>query len=264
MSQLQIPPKAPDQSDDIYKDTVLRPELRNWIERLKSVPENNIFECIRLIRELSPNSLPRLFGELHWLKHQDAAFPRYPKKDLLQALRQCAQKNNGTVPVGVTKQTPLDYYIDVGKVASNEKTVAILACALCHRIRKELEELNLRPTTIAIPRTCSIEFGRRVAQLLDYPAVYVDPKSPNGQVTIEGPLSRGNEVILIHDVVVSGDYPVHCAVELRKHGVLCKHLFALVHRRHEERDPYKLLSLNGLTFHPVETIGPGWFRFLDK
>jgi orotate phosphoribosyltransferase len=215
-----------------------------------------------MVRELSDDSLARLAGELYWLKHGSMSLARYPKEDVLCALRSCAQKNN--VPVGVTERTPLDYYINVGRIASNGEDLAILACALCQRIREKLEELHLRPTLIAIPRTCTIEFGRRVAQLLGYPVVYVDPNGPNGQVTVEGNIVQGNQAILVHDVVVSGYHLVNCVVELRKHGAQCKHLFALVHYHHPERAPYNLLSCNDITFHPVETIQRDWFAFLDQ
>jgi orotate phosphoribosyltransferase len=253
-----------DQTQEDYKELTLLPKLRQWTDRLKGQSQNNssIQEVTRLARDLGAERAARLLGEALWLKSKDSPLPRYPPDDVTRILRRCALRTEE--PVGLEKRLYLKHYIQISQLAPQDDDLTKLACVLCHIIRDECNKTHIRPTRVAVPKTGPIEFGRRVAQLLDYPLVYVAPQGPNNSLRVEGSLNPGDEVILVHDIILSGETLVKCAVEVRKKAANLVHVFTLVHYSHPECDPHALLSCNGLDLHTSQTVTPDWFSFLSK
>ncbi len=263
VTQLRFPPLMSDQNPEEYKELVLLPRLRQWVERLRSQRQRggSIQEVARLARELGAQNAARLLGEALWLKAKDSPLLRYPPDEVERILRACALPTNG--PVGLEERFYLDYYIQISKLEPENNELTKLACALCHAIRDECIKTHIRPTRVAVPKTGAIEFGRRVAQLLDYPIIYVAPLGPNDDLRVEGAVNPGDEVILVHDIILSGDTLVKCAVEIRKREANVGHVFALVHYEHPECDPHKLLNYNDIALYTVQTVNKQWFSFLN-
>jgi hypothetical protein len=252
VSQLRFPSLMPDQTQEDYKELTLLPKLRQWTDRLRGQSQKNssIQEVARLARDLGAERAARLLGEALWLRSKDSPLPRYPPDDVARILRRCALRTEE--PVGLEKRFYLDHYIQISQLGPQDDDLTKLACVLCHNIRDECS------------KTGPVEFGRRVAQLLDYPVVYVAPQGPNNSLRVEGFVNPGDEVILVHDIILSGETLVKCAVEVRKKAANLVHVFTLVHYNHPECDPRALLSWNGLDLHTSQTVNQDWFSFLIK
>ncbi|HEX8271675.1 MAG TPA: TIR domain-containing protein [Longimicrobiaceae bacterium] len=262
VTQIQIAPRTSDRSLEEYKDLELIPKLRPWIERLKSRQDETSpdAEIRELIREFGPERTARLIGEARFIKSRGIPLPRYPHEEISQILRMCALPTAESVGIG--RRVPLNFYIKVADLPPDSLELNVLACAMCNRIADECEASHIRPTHVAVLKTGAIEFGQRVAELLDYPIIYVTPLGPNKSFLVDGAFTTGDNLVIIHDVIVTGDSLVRCASEIRRRNATVEHVFALAHYSHPACNAPALLSANNLRLHYVTTVNTDWFAGL--
>ncbi|HET8885170.1 MAG TPA: orotate phosphoribosyltransferase [Salinimicrobium sp.] len=92
---------------------------------------------------------------------------------------------------------------------------------ICHNLCAQLLKLHGEPDAIAGVATGAIGIGMLVANYLDLPFVYVRPeaKGHGRKNKIEGKIEIGKKVVVIEDLISTGNSSLKAAEALREEGV---------------------------------------------
>lgn len=96
-------------------------------------------------------------------------------------------------------------------------------------IAKQVEKIHGKPDYIAGVATGAIGIGVLVAEYLGVPFVYVrpEPKKHGRQNQIEGHLEKGKSVVVIEDLISTGNSSINAVKALRKEGAHVKGMLAI-------------------------------------
>lgn len=116
-------------------------------------------------------------------------------------------------------------YCDNRKILSYPRIRTFIRQELSSRLQEEFGN----PEAIAGVATGGIAPGVLVAQELGLPFVYVrsEPKEHGKQKAIEGVLEKGNEVVVIEDLISTGQSSLNAVERLREEGLRVKGLVAI-------------------------------------
>jgi orotate phosphoribosyltransferase len=94
---------------------------------------------------------------------------------------------------------------------------------------KQIEEKYGKPDVIAAVATGAIGIGMLVAEYLSLPFAYVrpEPKGHGRQNQIEGNLEEGQTVVVIEDLISTGNSSLNAVKALREAGANVKGMFAI-------------------------------------
>lgn len=100
---------------------------------------------------------------------------------------------------------------------------------LREQIARQIEEVIGKPDAIAGVATGAIGIGILVADYLNLPFCYVrpEPKKHGRQNQIEGHLEPGSRVIVIEDLISTGNSSLKAVEALEAHGAKVKAMFAI-------------------------------------
>ncbi len=94
---------------------------------------------------------------------------------------------------------------------------------------RQIEELYGKPDVIAGVATGAIGIGMLVAEIMNLPFVYVrpEPKGHGRKNQIEGVLSKGQNVVVIEDLISTGNSSLQAVNALREANVNIKGMLAI-------------------------------------
>jgi orotate phosphoribosyltransferase len=123
----------------------------------------------------------------------------------------------------------------------------------------DFSNIPLRFNKIAAVKTGNPALALLVSIELQKPCVFVDVRG--GAISsdsIDGELEADDEVIIIHDVVASGQIILLCASELTKQKAKVNHVFALLERTDRKKagmqSPSEFFRSSGLVLHTVRQL----------
>ena len=94
---------------------------------------------------------------------------------------------------------------------------------------RQIEELYGKPDVIAAVATGAIGIGMLVAEYLNLPFIYVrpEPKKHGRQNQIEGQLEHGAHVVVIEDLISTGNSSLSAVDALESEGAIIKGMLAI-------------------------------------
>lgn len=166
------------------------------------------------------------------------------------------------IEVGLFEQTHVHYFVDFPNALADPEDGKILTRILCREIMNTMSSFSEEPfyfDSIAVSKSGSTAMALRVALEFQKPWVFVDLRGGTiASDTIEGKVSPGDQVIIIHDILASGRLIDLMSQELKKRQAKVKHVFVLLERTDRKLSgqliPSELLPKCGLTLHTLGTI----------
>jgi orotate phosphoribosyltransferase len=97
------------------------------------------------------------------------------------------------------------------------------------QMAKQIENTYGKPDVIAGVATGAIGIGMLVAQCLDLPFIYVrpEPKKHGRQNQIEGKLEKGQNVVVVEDLISTGKSSLNAVKALKEAGANVKGMFGI-------------------------------------
>ncbi len=141
------------------------------------------------------------------------------------------------------------YYIDMRLIPSYPEKFNKICEIYCKLIKEEVEDFD----KVAGVPTAGIPFATLVAFKLKKPFIYVRKRlRVHGQLkTIEGVLRRGEKVLLVDDLVSTGDSALKTVEAVREAGGVVNDVVVLVDR---EQGAEELLSKAGVRLHALMKV----------
>ncbi len=152
--------------------------------------------------------------------------------------------NSGAVLFGdftLTSGKKSNYYINIKKATTNPLILKKIAAEMAGNVKNEKIagiELGSVPLAVAL----SLETGR------PYVIVRKESKSHGTKEMIEGDLIKGEEVLVVEDVVTTGGSVIRAVNILRENGAMVKKVIAVVDREEGGREN---IEKEGVKFIPL-------------
>lgn len=161
--------------------------------------------------------------------------------------------------VGLYKKVKLQYYVDLAEHTTDWNKLDMLAKLICSDLRKNLAVLDspIRMDKIAAPPG-NPALAIMVAVHMQKPFISVTPISPLSSDPVSGKIEKDDEVVIIHDVVLTGFRLADVANAIRSAGGKVKHAFVLVERTDSKKSvgetPSETLLKNGVSLHSILSV----------
>jgi hypothetical protein len=223
---------------DIHLRNSLQEELRRFVEQIRCSQRAEV-ELRRAI--CSMTKAQALLPEIFWALCSLRNYPKYSDDQFSEAVQACTIRK--LMPVGAETDPPIVHiYVDFSRADGVNQEC--LATRLVDAVIEWFDEERLRPSKIALlgkpnlPEQPNVELQSpkdrtnsrglpllaQASSHLGYPVLFVDTEDSEvfGRVDID------DHVVIIHDVLLSGQKPVRAAYGLRSRGATVNHLFSLV------------------------------------
>lgn len=257
---LRLASPASFQDPSVYESVEMEPKIVPWLRSLDAASSNGA-RIAGLLSRLAPTAKPRdrvrLKARVLCDQLDSRAFPRLPEPQVLDILRRYALSYGHEEQVGHTVKTPVAGYLDLTRVTPESLDQRVLAGHLAYHVAQLVNRKVMRPTLLAVSKVAATGILSAAADLLPFPAVYVSPYGPNRDNPVEGFYEKGDRVVLLHDVALSGHHLVDCMTALRSAGVNARHIVALAEHDGQNEALDSLLAENGIMLHTAVKFTPG-------
>ncbi|AIZ57110.1 orotate phosphoribosyltransferase [Candidatus Methanoplasma termitum] len=146
--------------------------------------------------------------------------------EISNALEECGALQFGTFTLASGAKS--DYYINIKKASTNPRVLYLISQLMAEKMQKE----NIRPDRIAGIVLGSIPLAAALSMATGIPFVMVrkEQKDHGTQQLIEGDLDRGENVLVIEDVVTSAGSSAKAIALLRENGAVVTDIMSVVDR----------------------------------
>lgn len=214
------------------------------------------------LEEVGIRPFKREFAQLSYLLQLKRSIPYSYLTETLDNLIAKYTRFVNQELVGVFEQTRLSYYIDLMGVLSDPEDLRVLSNIMCCQIKDVISDLS--QSTINFNKVAAVKSGNPALALLvsielQKPCILVDVTGGAlSSDTIDGQIEPDDEVIILHDIVASGQIILLCANELTKRNAKVNHVFVIVERTDRQNNslptPSEYLSKSGLVLHSLRKM----------
>ena len=236
-AKLPMPADGEELGDNLRKQ--IQDEVCVFVKRTRCAQKAEVELKRAVCRAANANAL---LPDVFFKQCRPENYPTYTDEALAEAVRACTIFR--PMKVGLETEPPqVHAYVDLSLAEEHQEC---LATRLADAVVEWLRETESRPSKIALlgqpelpqrPNVATLDPKQRVATRglpvleqaaghLGYPVLFVDAQ--DGQVEIFGHVEANDNVVIMHDVVLSGQKPVRAACGLRDRGATAQHLFSLV------------------------------------
>ncbi|CAI5439201.1 unnamed protein product [Caenorhabditis angaria] len=151
------------------------------------------------------------------------------------------------------QMTPI--YIDLRRIMSSPKVLRMAAQAMCEKVLA----LQLKFDYVVGVPYAALPLATLVSDILQIPMLMKrkEAKSYGTKQLIEGVWSEGGTVLLVEDVVTTGESIRETAEAIRKENLLVTDSIAVLDRQQGATDNLKIDQINFLSFLTMEKILDG-------
>lgn len=258
MKSIRIRPLAEHEDPETYLATELRPRIVEWLREVDAASSDaaRLNQLItRLTPDLPPSDRMDLKSRVLRSRVEVDSFAKLPAETLEHLVLKYTVPTGGE-RVGYSDRSPVDYYVDFGRVVPESSDERALAGHLARYVAELIVGKKVSPTVIALSKTASQGVLRAAAAALPFPLILVNALAPSRESAVEGVYERGERALLLHDVALTGRHLVACITTLRQAGIQCEDLVTLTRHDSGVRDLQMLMQENHVKVRTASAFVP--------
>lgn len=258
MKSIRIRPRDEHEDVDSYLATEVKQRIAEWLRDVHASSSDGarISQMIaKLAPDLSPAERMDLKSKLLRARLDVDSFAKLPPEILEHLVLKYAVSTGGE-SVGYASRSPVDYYVDFGRVPPESTDERALAGHLARYVAELVVGKKISPTAIALSKTATQGVLRAAVALLPFPIILVNALAPSRESAIEGFFDKGERAILLHDVALTGNHLIDCITTMRQAGIECSDMVTLTRHQAGVRDLRLLMRENGVRVRAASAYIP--------